>query len=308
VSKGSSTKLNHCVKYLLLAVAGITLTGATAIAQVKVAPHAAQASDKSATSVKPTAFEVVSIRPSARGFFGSISPQRETWETQPDGYRAIDQTLASTIVLAYLPLTNSWTSESAPLNEPGWAHDEYDLQAKVAPSDIAEWQKQGPQKEMLKAMLRSMLEDRCRLVVHWVPGQTSGYALVVAKHGPKIKKAISGEPVPPNGIPVRIAKVTVPGTIYFPSRNGVDVPFYNVSMEVMAGVLSMEAGTPIQDQTGLTGNYDVVLHKRAKEDISDSDPGSTIAWDLEALGLKLVPVKVPTRRLVIDHIERPSAN
>jgi uncharacterized protein (TIGR03435 family) len=31
-------------------------------------------------------------------------------------------------------------------------------------------------------------------------------------------------------------------------------------------------------------------------------------WNLAALGLKLVPIKIPTEKVTIDHIERPSAN
>ncbi len=177
---------------------------------------------------------------------------------------------------------------------------------------MAEWQKQGRQGgEMLSAMLRSMLEDRCKLAVHWVPGQTSGYALVVGKHGAKLKMSIPGEPVPPKGIPIRLGMVTVPGTTYFPFSKGetrTGMPIYNISMEVLAGFLSELVETPIVDKTGLTGNYDLVLNKLPMEDRSESDPGPSIQWDLDELGLKLVPMKLPTRRLVIDHIEKPSAN
>jgi len=256
------------------------------------------------------AFEVVSIRPSKRGFFGA-SQERESRETQPDGYRAEDQPLVSTIDFAYFPDSHQWPPEPGPSNLPSWVGDQYDIQAKVAPADMAEWQKQGPQKDMLSAMLRTMLEDRCKLVVHWVPGEASGYALVVGKHGPNLKKATPDEPVPPNGYHVRLGMVMVPGATYFPWRKGdgrTDLPFYNISMEVLAEWLSGEMEMPIVDKTGLLGNYDVVLHKRSKEDQSASDPGPSIEWDFEASGLKLVPLKVPTKRLVIDHIERPSAN
>jgi uncharacterized protein (TIGR03435 family) len=79
-------------------------------------------------------------------------------------------------------------------------------------------------------------------------------------------------------------------------------------MEALAGFLSELIEAPVLDQTGLAGNYDLVLNKLPKEDVAESDPGRPIEWDVEPLGLKLVPMKVPTRRLVIDHIERPSAN
>jgi uncharacterized protein (TIGR03435 family) len=306
VSNGPGTKFNLCGKYLILAVAGITLASLAVIAQGKAAPHAAQANTAPA---KRMAFEVVSIRPSWRWL-----PEMETLETQPDGYRARAQPLISTIIFAYMPRSYYLTNENKILNQPGWTGDKYDIQAKVAPSDMAEWQKQGRMGgEMLSAMLRSMLEDRCKLAVHWVPGQTSGYALVVGKHGSKLKKATP--PIPPNGIQVRVGDQNYPDARYFPHAKGdarTDVPFYNISMEALAGWLSMLFETPVLDQTGLTGNYDLVLNKREKQDMEDEsapDPrGESSRWDMEALGLKLVPMKVPTRRLVIDHIERPSAN
>ena len=317
----SGVKLNHCRGYLLLAIVGIALASPAAIAQAKSTLHPAQAPGQGAPIAKRMAFEVVSIKPSSRGLFGGRLPAMGTLEIQPDGYRAINQTLLQTILYAYLPLTYSWTPESAPMGLPDWTHDEYDIQAKVAPTDMAEWQRQGRQREMLQAMLRTMLEERCKLAVHWVPGQTSGYALVVGKHGPKLgpkfKKTIPGEPVPANAIPVRIGNITAPGAEFVPFENPhnvkpgaekrTDLPVFNISMEVLAEWLSIDSG-PILDQTGLAGNYDIVVNKLEKGNGAASDPGPSILWDFDSLGLKLVPIKVPTRRLVIDHIERPTAN
>jgi uncharacterized protein (TIGR03435 family) len=38
----------------------------------------------------------------------------------------------------------------------------------------------------------------------------------------------------------------------------------------------------------------------------DQDPLSH--WDIDGLGLRVVPIKLPANTLVIDHIEKPSAN
>jgi uncharacterized protein (TIGR03435 family) len=305
VNREIGSGLKVCGKALFHAVVGMMLAG-VAVAQ------APQGSGASGVGGKRMAFEVVSIRPSWRNFFGA-APQAETTAIRPDGYRTIDQPMISTIIFAYLPMSYSWTSESKPLNQPKWAGDEYDIDAKVAAADMAAWQRQGPQQEMWKAMLRSMLEDRCKLAVHWVPGQTSGYALVVGKHGSKMKKATPGEAIPPNGLHVRVGNVFYPDATFFPRSKGdprTDYPFYNISMQAMAGWLSENFEAPVVNQTGLDGNYDLVLNKRQEMGgESGSDPGGEASkWDLEALGLKLVPMKVATRRLVIDHIERPSAN
>ncbi|HEV2619011.1 MAG TPA: TIGR03435 family protein [Acidobacteriaceae bacterium] len=272
----------------------------------------AQGGSASVHGSKRMAFEVVSIKPSWRNYFG-FAPQAETTATQPDGYRAIDQSMIATITFAYLPLSYSWTNESKPLNQPKWLGDEYDIDARVAPADMAAWQKQGPGKEMLSAMLRSMLEERCKIAVHWVPGQTAGYALVVGKHGPKMRKSTPGEAIPPDSFPVRVGNVFYPDARHVARGKGdsrTDYPYYNISMEAMAGVLSTMFEVPVVDQTGLSGNYDLVLNKRQPvEGGAGPDPGDESSkWDLEADGLKLVPMKVATRRLVIDHIEKPSAN
>ncbi len=85
------------------------------------------------------------------------------------------------------------------------------------------------------------------------------------------------------------------------------MPIYNISMTLLAAWLSENMETTVLDQTGLAGNYDLVLNRRETEQKAPN-PDPLNKWDLDALGLKLVPMKVPSRRLVIDHIERPSAN
>ena len=103
----------------------------------------------------------------------------------------------------------------------------------------------------------------------------------------------------------------VPGATYYPIHPGekrTTFPFYNVSMQVLAQWLAESSRIYIIDKTGLSGNYDFVLTKLTAEEAPASEPGPSIKYDISALGLKLVPVKVPTGRLIIDHIERPTVN
>jgi uncharacterized protein (TIGR03435 family) len=67
---------------------------------------------------------------------------------------------------------------------------------------------------------------------------------------------------------------------------------------------------PVQDQTGLTGQYDLVLQHPdpLPSGSGDDDSNSTRSWDVESIGLQLKPIKITTDTLVIDHIERPSEN
>lgn len=156
------------------------------------------------------------------------------------------------------------------------------------------------QNPMLQAMLQNALGDRCKLVVHRVPAQVDGYALVVAKHGPNRKNLVESQP--DDAIPDRAIKIAFDGRmvpIY--SHDNPVLHFFQTSMAAFALHIS-GFGAPVEDKTGLTGKYRFDLARLGTEGIPSSD------WDLAPLGLKLIPAKIPTENIVIDHIERPSPN
>jgi uncharacterized protein (TIGR03435 family) len=64
------------------------------------------------------------------------------------------------------------------------------------------------------------------------------------------------------------------------------------------------------DKTGLTGKYDFTLDyvPVAKAATDDSGGPSIFTALQEQLGLKLEPAKAPMDVLVIDSVERPTAN
>lgn len=76
--------------------------------------------------------------------------------------------------------------------------------------------------------------------------------------------------------------------------------FYQTSMAALSAMLGR--AFPVVDRTGLTGTYDFKLLKLN----TDSEIDGT--WDFAAIGLKLVPIKVPIEKIVIDHIEKPTPN
>jgi uncharacterized protein (TIGR03435 family) len=106
----------------------------------------------------------------------------------------------------------------------------------------------------------------------------------------------------------------------------------NASAVSMARLAQALAGTPeagdrvVIDETGLTGRYDFTLNwtpieggANAVSGSGTSEPatgapaidqgGPSLFTALpEQLGLKLVPIKAPVEVLVIEHVERPSAN
>lgn len=248
--------------------------------------------------VRAFVFEVVSIRPSKAG----------VWHVQinPNGdeYRAIGLPLGNTILSAYFPLSLQ-RRERLP-GAPGWIwKDKFDFVAKVAPEDIEEWHKSlrrgfGEPNPMLEAMLQAALADRCKLIVHRVPTTVPGFALVVANHDPNPKRfslAKRDEIIPGNAQTIPENGRMVP----ILSTDDPTVHFYETSSASLAAQLS-RWGAPVEDRTGLTGEYDFALTRLS----TSGDP--SFDWDVAALGLKLKPIQIPAENIVIDHIEHPSPN
>jgi uncharacterized protein (TIGR03435 family) len=254
------------------------------------------------TSAKPLAFEVVSIRPSKPG-----TNMMTRWSTTPDGYRVTGQTLWSTFMIAYFPQGLAYWSKERVSGAPSWFNDQYDIDAKVSEADLPEWQKQGlglQRVPMLREMLQSMLAERCKLVVHRIPGEIDGYALVVGNRGPKLTASSPSATLPAVGMKLP------DGGIAVGSNRGEPLQwtYHSASMADLVSMLSM--GSPIVDRTGLSGHYDFVL-RCAESDHPDAGCGSgngSDIWDWSALGLRVERIKLPLDTLVIDHIEKPSEN
>lgn len=258
-----------------------------------------------AQSAKPLAFEVVSIRPS-RTFRGPSSA------ITPDGYRAPGQSVWATMMIAYFPQgLPVWTKERLS-GAPDWILSAaYDIDARVSDADRTAWQKQGMSLEkepMLREMLRTMLADRYKFVMHRIPGQVDGYALVASKRGPRLAKSAPGASLPAG---MKLAD----GGVAVGSGRG-ELPrwsFHSASMSDLVDELRIFSSHPVVDHTGLDGRYDFVLRcGELDSDVPDSCrvSGGDVAhqWDLDSLGLRLEPIKIPMDTLVIDHIERPSEN
>jgi uncharacterized protein (TIGR03435 family) len=143
----------------------------------------------------------------------------------------------------------------------------------------------GPQ---AKLMLRTLLAERFKLVVHTETRQMPVYALVVAKGGSKMEKADA--PAGSGGGPAMIQ-----GTM---------------EMSTLAdNYLSSTLRRRVIDQTGLTGAYKLSL-KWTPDDkpVTDNSPPSLFTAIQEQLGLRLESTKGPVEIFVIDHAEKPSEN
>jgi uncharacterized protein (TIGR03435 family) len=264
------------------------------------------------TPAKPMAFDVVSIRQNLAG----PGPGLPQFGPTADGYRAANSPMILLIETAYLPTTGATTFTRAQVSGlPDWAsQDNFAIDAKVSEEELPDWHNPDKRPAMLRAMLQALLVDRCKLVVHREVKEVPVYSLVVGKNGPKFKPTNPDETH--EGVKLAF------GGILSPNPKGIGMTLYAAPMTSLAAIMSslgrMGTGRPIEDKTGLTGLYDIVLTQRGSiyvdqgspQDASAaSDPsGNSAAAMAEALGLKLESTKAPVETLVIDRMEKPSEN
>jgi bla regulator protein blaR1 len=190
------------------------------------------------------------------------------------------------------------------LGLPSWTKSErYDVEAKVDDEDVPKWKALSLSQQGFA--LQSLLVRRFNLQFHHETRERPTYSLVVAKNGPKLHKAQLGETYPngitgPDSAGGRGAAIVTPGKIVLQGS----------SLSVLANLLSSQGPShAVVDKTGLTGIYDITL-RWSPDDIGSSDASlpSLFTALQEQLGLKLEYNKNPIDVIVIDHVERPSAN
>jgi uncharacterized protein (TIGR03435 family) len=169
---------------------------------------------------------------------------------------------------------------------PDWVmggDDRYNIEAKADdPSKATEAQ--------LLEMLQTLLIERFRLKFHIDSVDKPGFALVVAKNGPKVKESKSEE-----------SSMNMPGG---KPRPGEPVSFVGrkISMANLVNLLTQVGSGPVIDKTGLEGFYDFKL-------TWDESAGPTLFTALqEQLGLRCEPQKVPVSVFVIESAQKPAGN
>lgn len=172
---------------------------------------------------------------------------------------------------------------------PAWMDtDRFDITAKA---------EGDPTRKQMMTMLQALLADRFHLMVHRETKEANVYSLVVAKNGPKFKHSTADETY------IRLYRntpVDQPGVSY-------TIGAQKASMALFAERLgAMELGRPVLDHTGLDGEFDFKVEYATND---NPDVGASIFTAIqEQLGLKLEATKGLLEILVIDHVEKPSAN
>ena len=80
-----------------------------------------------------------------------------------------------------------------------------------------------------------------------------------------------------------------------------------MSMADLAAALRRQAGRPVEDRTGVKGDFDFQIEWAPEQDADSSAP-SLFTVMKEQLGLKLQPAKGVTETLIIDQVTQPTAN
>jgi uncharacterized protein (TIGR03435 family) len=227
--------------------------------------------------------------------------------------------LMAYVAFAYKITNNQFSSVNSQM--PEWAHsDRYDIEARSEDHNAT--------KDQVRLMMQSLLADRFKLAIRTEIRQVPVLALVLSKPGktgPQLRSH------PPNDASCSTAPSEVEAGMFPTSCGGIlgmlpvtpgdaRAAARNVSMDMIASFLSgLEGGInrPVLDQTGLNGKFDFSL-EWAPESLrpppigadaeSDAQGPPVIEALKEQLGLKLEPTRGPVETIVIDRVERPSAN
>ena len=184
---------------------------------------------------------------------------------------------------------------------PAWIDSEtFDIVAKAEDN--------APVARMYGPMMQSLLEDRFALKIHKETRQLPVYTLALAKNGAKLPLTAEGSctPLDLSRPPPAGATICGSGSVHMVKGNTV-IDSHGSTLARFAGSLVETLNRPVIYKTGLTGMFDIHL-EFAGDNAPDATGASIFTAVEEQLGLKLTSDKGPVEVLVIDRIERPSAN
>jgi uncharacterized protein (TIGR03435 family) len=240
------------------------------------------------TPAQEPAFEVVSIKPYTPPAVYQGPPAALGMKLLPDRFTASQVTLRDLVSEAYRVETYQVTGVPA-----GLVSERYDVEAKAGPP---------ASKDEVRSMLRRMLAERCKLAVHFETKEAPVYALVQAKDGARLVKIPDGDATPNSAVAHQIHFRIDMAELAVRLSGFLRLPLHDSENDTW---LQPDRVLPVIDETGLNGRYDVPLNFPPA---LESDTFTTWQLELQRLGLKLVAKKAPMKYVVIDGLEKPSAN
>lgn len=267
-------------------------------------------------------FEVASIKPNKSG------DGRVMLGLQPGGrFNATNVTLRMLIRNAYQ------IQDFQLVGGPSWlTEDRFDIVAKAEDGTVSLAPPPPGQPSPISLMIRALLAERFKLVLHEENRDMAIYALILArsdgKFGPQLKKsdtdcaalaAARGRgaggppPLPTPGAPPPPCSIRIgPGSLIASGQ----------TLTQFASSLGNFAGRIVVDKSGLEGGYDFTLNW-TPDQAANRPPGAPPGPDgapvdpngpslftalQEQLGLKLDSQRGPVKVFVIDRVERPTEN
>jgi len=237
------------------------------------------------------AFEVATIKPSDPNRPGKL------FTVRGQEVITINTTLNDLITMAYDLHVKQITGA------PSWMDSEkYDITGK--PEIPGQ-----PNVTQLKVMIQKLLTERFQLTFHKEKKELAVYAITVVKGGEKVTKSQSD----PNALP---------GLFFGRAQAGMNFNVRNATIAEVASVLQGSVlDKPVLDQTGLKEKYDFTLKftpdpgqmtglggaPPPPPDNIEAPPDIFAAFQ-QQLGLKLESTRAPADVIVIDKVEKPSAN
>ena len=247
-----------------------------------------------AQATEGLAFDVASVKPNRSG------ETRLSVNTEPGRFVAVNAPLVLLVRLAFA------APEYRLLNLPDWARTErFDILGTTdGPIDLARQ----------RAMLRTLLRERFKLVVREETRELPIYALVLTTPDslhPNLRRSST------DCVALAASRTTTPSPpsprILCGARGrpgGVSIGGMSMN-EVAEQVFSPEAGRLVVDRTGLQGPFDFDLdfaRAGAPADSLPTDAVPLVTAIQEQLGLRLEPQRGPVAVVVVDSLERPAAD
>jgi uncharacterized protein (TIGR03435 family) len=164
----------------------------------------------------------------------------------------------------------------------------------------------GATDAQIRLMFQSLLAERFKMMTHRVSKEGNGYALTVAKGGPKIREAKDGEVEPlPEWFQNGIAAADLEGKVLTTIQTAAEgsITGRRASMLQLCEGLERVLQTFVLDETGLKGNYYFALRFAREDQNGETDAPTMFAGLQEKFGLKLERHKGPVETLVVDRIE-----
>ena len=281
-------------RFAIFAFDGLSIRWPLVIGVVLATSGSANPQGGSAQPASPAAFDVASVKPQPWTEQGSVGIT-----VRGNTLDAEHVPLSSLVTYAYNLRDNRLSGG------PPWVRCDgvlsscelYQVMAKAP---------EGPPTPMdvFRRMLQQLLADRFKLQIHHREKELPVYNLVARKGGPKLRE--SPADAEPNFV--------VHGVGQFGIRL---VATHKTMQQLVDSGFFIRNDRPIFDKTGLAAAYDFTLEFAVQDTPVDLSPGQAADRNdfpllrtalQEQLGLTLEPGSAPFDTIVIDHVERPTAN